>query len=71
MGASSNVKGIICQMSQLTLLSLSETKFKNGMKLVLEYQIFLILWFLGVKLMIVAKPQIPTNIPYNDQLYEC
>ena len=57
-------------MSQLTLLSLSETKFKNGMKLVLEYQIFLILWFLGVKLMIVAKPQIPTNIPYNDQLYE-
>ena len=35
-----------------------------------KYQIFLILWFLGVKLMIVAKPQIPTNIPYNDQLYE-
>ena len=31
-----------------------------------KYKIFLILWFLGVKLIIVAKPQILTNIPFND-----
>ncbi len=35
-----------------------------------KYQIFLILCFLGVKLMIVDKPQIPTNTPFYDRLYE-
>ena len=35
-----------------------------------NYQIFPILCFLGVKLTIVAKPQIPNNIPFWDTMYE-
>ena len=35
-----------------------------------KYPIFLILCFLGVKLMIVDKPQIPTNIPFYGSMYE-
>ena len=35
-----------------------------------NYQIFPILCFLGVKLTIVAKPQIPNDIPFWDTMYE-
>ena len=35
-----------------------------------NYRIFPILCFLGVKLTIVAKPQIPNNIPFWDTMYE-
>ena len=35
-----------------------------------NYQIFPILWFFGVKLTIVAKPQISTDIPFWDTMYE-
>ena len=35
-----------------------------------NYQIFPILCYLGVKLTIVAKPQIPNNIPFWDTMYE-
>ena len=40
------------------------------LKVTWNYQIFPILCFLGVKLAIVAKPQIPNNIPFRDTMYE-
>ena len=35
-----------------------------------KYHILLLLCFLGVKFLIVDKPQIPTNIAFYDRLYE-
>ena len=35
-----------------------------------KHPIFLILYSLGVKLMVVDKPQIPTNIPFYGSMYE-